>query len=439
MTCVSTLFSVMAAPSASWRSLVDGHWRLTLLVMQLTGFTCCGGWPPHWTRSSARRAIAAASAFAVTRALALHYVVHVVGEDASRSATVGRQYVITLLLAGFVAKNLGLLLTMAAMLHESCALGLLVRAALLHAHAFPAHKHEVRAGVVIVLAVFPAIFTTYSIASNLRRDSTLENIVYAVNDEVPVLLFSIVQDSFNHVVSSSIYVLEGIADDAQERVAEPACIAQKQHAQGGDEDRGVRLLGRITWDSRDLTAHLRNRPRSWDHRDLRALRVRYQCVVDAVLATNRLYGPFNTLSSVILAITCAVCLYTGLSMLYTYQVMGTLLWGIVITTKFAFICIMGEQMSVENRRILAALQTGLANHPDMDFQRKGEISRFIHQIQMQDIRVKAFDSSSYYDLTTLKRAVASVATFIIVLIQFAALVAQAASDGSVPKCNCQKC
>ncbi|XP_052121069.1 uncharacterized protein LOC127748980 [Frankliniella occidentalis] len=121
------------------------------------------------------------------------------------------------------------------------------------------------------------------------------------------------------------------------------------------------------------------------------------------------------------------------------RVMGTLLWGIVITTKFAFICIMGEQMSVENRRILAALQTGLANHPDMDFQRKGEISRFIHQIQMQDIRVKAFDSSSYYDLTTLKRAVASVATFIIVLIQFAALVAQAASDGSVPKCNCQKC
>ncbi|XP_052119549.1 uncharacterized protein LOC127748769 [Frankliniella occidentalis] len=87
--------------------------------------------------------------------------------------------------------------------------------------------------------------------------------------------------------------------------------------------------------------------------ELRALRVRYQCVHDTTHAANTLYGFFNLAFIALTIYEGAVCLYAGVVALFSPEEMGdmeaffTLLWGTILTSKLIFICIIGDQMRVE--------------------------------------------------------------------------------------------
>ncbi|XP_026293845.2 uncharacterized protein LOC113217950 isoform X2 [Frankliniella occidentalis] len=385
-----------------WRVL-EVHWRFALLWMRLNGMVGCTGWPPRWSKARMRRSCATMFLVTIVRAALCTTSVRFVWQSLN-DAHDESNYRNSLFMADFFSKNVGMTLAQLAMLRHSRRLSLLVRALLLQSYSFPDSRRKcaARSVVILLFGAFSMVYTFVSVKFMICGGSW-NGAVFFIADLIPVLALSISQDSFIHVVCASVDFMTSIADGVQEHMnALPHAYAR--------------------------TATPRNpAPAACGQQDdspvqgLRTLRMRYQCVQDAVHLTNCLYGPYNVLSNTITMIESVVCLYAGMAGNIDFQEeIWNLTLGIALTTKILFICVIGEEMHAESSRIRTALQTAIAHHPDHNLQMKAEIIRFIHQTQMQEIKFVAVDPC-YYDLSTFKKVIASILTYIVVLAQFSPL------------------
>ncbi|XP_052128803.1 uncharacterized protein LOC127750649 [Frankliniella occidentalis] len=312
------------------------------------------------------------------------------------------------------------------MVHYSSALSLLARAVLLHVHSFraPKRKQVARRAVLMCLGANLAFYAFHCIYHEDFYFRTWLGGAQFVTGLLPTLLISAIQDSFTCIVTASVDSLAGVADGVRE------FVNTLLHRRGPVTR--PRELDELGGEQSDARAPARA--------GLRALRVRYQCVHDVVLATNWLYGWCNL-------VICSFSLLRGVTFLYCGVILTMaraamlgdvgedfdvafdaadgvffLFWGTVLIGKLLFICAIGEQMSSESSRISDALQAGITRCPDMDPSVKREIQWFICQTQRQKIRFGAFDLF-YFDLRTMNRIIASGMTYIVVLVQFSAIAA----------------
>ncbi|XP_052127772.1 uncharacterized protein LOC127750340 [Frankliniella occidentalis] len=307
----------------------------------------------------------------------------------------------------------------------------------MHSFPGPRHKYVSRHAAIAWFGANFAFNTFYclSYAHHFFSD-TWSVAFYVLNDLLPNVLISAAQDSFLHVVSANVDFLATIADGVHEHAASlsrlaaagsviaPSAPCSPTCATHCGRGRARVLLG----EQGDVFLD-----------GLRALRVRYQSVQDAVHATNWVYGGFNLFAGTATLFSGVVFLYSGVMLTITFAgVLGDyedplpldsfegdccLALGTMQIAQLLFMCAIGEQMSSERFRISSALETGLARHPGIDPRVEREIQWFIRQTQMQEIRFGAFDLL-YFDLKTMKRIVAAIMTNIVILVQFSALSAQ---------------
>ncbi|XP_026285565.2 uncharacterized protein LOC113211420 [Frankliniella occidentalis] len=331
------------------------------------------------------------------------------------------EFVSSMYLLDYLSKNVGLTLIQVVMVRHSHDLSLLVRAVLLHMNSLPSQrrKYKTRAATVLCFGAAPLVYTITAIIYDITYKTAADwlKITYALNDVLPVLLFSLTHDTFIHVMTVTKDFLEGIAEDVQELINTPSWVASP-----GDT---LSAPAATTTCSVCLARRLEGRMSSLA-RSLRALRVRYQVVHDSVHATNHIYELFNVVSSTLTMVQAVVCVYSvvitsNATSRWLWVGMWNLVWAMSLAAKLLFICIIGEQMQRENCRITTALQTTMAYHPNMDLQIKREICGFIQQAQLQEIRFKAVDPY-YFDLSTMKQIIASTMAFIVILIQFPAML-----------------
>ncbi|XP_052131840.1 uncharacterized protein LOC127751801, partial [Frankliniella occidentalis] len=185
---------------------------------------------------------------------------------------------------------------------------------------------------------------------------------------MPTMLASTIQDTFAHIVSANVDFLAAIADGVQEHV--DALLRLGARIRPAHRRVPGRVTGWVTGSVIAVTDRVRARDELGGEQSdarvlalgLRALRVRYQCVQDVVLATNWLYGGFNVITTTTSLIRGVVFLYCGL--LITLVLTGNLGehgdiplresdgawllgWGIMLVGKLVFICAIGQQMSSE--------------------------------------------------------------------------------------------
>ncbi|XP_052124569.1 uncharacterized protein LOC127752227 [Frankliniella occidentalis] len=192
------------------------------------------------------------------------------------------------------------------MVYHSQELCLVVRAMLQHLHAFPSqrHKYETRNAIILCFGASPIAYTVCmsTIIANTKQGVFWLNVAYGLNDLLPWVLISVTQDSFSHVVSASTDLLAGIADDVQQLINKHARVEStgfRATLSAPASTKCPACRGRYPSQSSTLA------------RGVRALRVRYQCVHDGVLATNGVYGLFNRASITVATVQVVVCLYVG--------------------------------------------------------------------------------------------------------------------------------
>ncbi|XP_052124551.1 uncharacterized protein LOC127749633 [Frankliniella occidentalis] len=309
----------MERPGRLWGRALEAHWHTSLLGMRLAGMLGCSGWPPRaslpWTRY--------AHVFTVVSSIARAFMVYTtmvgfwrklstISHSPGASAAINA-FVYALYLLDYFTRNVGLTLTQMVMVRHSRDLCLLVRAMLLYLKACPSQRspYATRNAILFCFgaAPFAYIVAMAIMTANSPKVTSPIQVAYAINDLVPVVFVSVTQDSYNHVVSASTDLMAGIADDVEELISTQAPVESpgarvNLNAPASTTSPGCPVCPVHHPPLRTSTSTL-----AWG---VRALRVRYQCVQDGVLATNRIYALFNTVSVTTATIQVVVCLYAGM-------------------------------------------------------------------------------------------------------------------------------